>query len=502
MLLVIVIAVIQLLVDGYVLARLRSSVRRRGWSPWWYRVPIILAVLIFPLFGITTWLRQTQSNPSMLNRALHYIVAAWYLPKVMIALSLACYDVYSGLLRAVPLVMKSLTAQATKTFKASSLLAQRLLHSAQKRFKPTNYQVSFISRHTHRLSQYVSAFTGLLSFKTSRPSASKHPKKPLSGLSLERRDFLRRSASALTALGGYTVSAAPFAIITYDAYRLMDEFQIHRVDIPLSTLPRQFDGLTITQISDLHAGSLLSAKPIQEMRRIIELLHSDMIMITGDWVNFRARELPIILPDIQQLCLPRVAPLGVFGCLGNHDHYAHALDLGDIISSLRSAGVRLLVNENHTITADGGTLQIAGNDNVGLRQHYGNLSKTLTGLTPEHPTLLMAHDPTLWDKQVRGRSPNGITIDLMLSGHTHGGQFGVHCFGMELSPAMLLYKQYAGLYSDTQPQTGSATDSASQDTTATVARQYLYVNRGIGTTGVPVRVGVPPEITVLTLRKA
>ncbi len=421
-------------------------------SAWWYRIPIAIAFLMIFVFPITLWMRQTQSHPSVLNRALHIALAVWYMPKLPMCLFLLGRD------------------------------AARLLRRLWQHFMPMfianlwlllDFWRNVLVKRIPRLERYLS------------------PRQ--SHLSENRRAFLRKSLAASGIVGTWALAAAPVAALGYNMWDIMYNFQVHRVTIALQNLPRQFDGVTIAQLSDLHASSLWSDRPLQEMRRITHDLKPDMIVVTGDWVNFRANELPILIPEITNLCGKNgkrgsfyTAPLGVFGSLGNHDHYAHAVDIDDIIAGIRSTGVDLLVNENHVFSVDGGIIQLGGNDNVGLRQNYGDLTKTLSGLSPEYPTILMAHDPTLWDKQVRGFQPNGITVDLMLAGHTHGGQMGVRVADWELSPAMFLYRQWAGLYVDREIN----------------PRQYVYVNRGIGTTGIPARIGIPPEITLITLQKA
>jgi predicted MPP superfamily phosphohydrolase len=470
--LVLVMGCIQILVDWYVLSAWKRYVVQRGWAAWLYRVPMVLAVVMFPMMAVTTWMRQTQIHPTLLNRGLHYALAVWYFPKVLIGLSIVAYNIY---LRLEQYVLKPLCKQLLVLISAISSAMYKLRQRIRISYTELCKRFSFLPALT--LSPVSPIFVDAESGAVISINIIASP---------SRRAFL----NTLVMAGRVAAVSAPITAIGYDAVRLLDEFEVHRVEIPIAGLPRQFEGMTITQISDIHAGSYYSTAPLQEMRRIIHELRSDLMLITGDWVNFRARELPSILPEIERLTAAKTSPMGVFGSLGNHDHYAHALDMDDLKAMIRGAGVNLLVNQNHSFEVDGARLQLGGNDNVGLRQNYGKLSETLQGLRPEHPTILMAHDPTLWDKQIRihptATTPDGVRdvrADLTLSGHTHGGQFGVRVFGMEITPAALIYKQYAGLYTD--------------DTTG----QHLYVNRGIGTTGIPVRIGVPPEITHITLRK-
>lgn len=283
--------------------------------------------------------------------------------------------------------------------------------------------------------------------------------------STPRRDFLEKVA--------WTAAAAPFAIATNGMFRTAFDFQSFYQTIPIAGLPSQLSGLKIIQISDIHSGSFGSHRPLQEVRRIIDSHKPDIIVITGDYVNFRADELKVTHQELSKL----KAPLGVYGSLGNHDHYMTPEDHELLKSGLRSTGINLLVNSNSTIQVDGATLNIAGVDNTGLRQKFGRLGDAMHGLNTSNPTILLAHDPTFWDAQVRGK----VSIDLMLAGHTHGGQVGVHLLGDDYSFAQVVYDQWAGLYSDKD--------------------QSIYVNRGIGMVGPPIRIAIEPEITVITLEK-
>ena len=263
----------------------------------------------------------------------------------------------------------------------------------------------------------------------------------------------------------------PFGIVGKGFFDT-DELMIYEEEITLRALPQAFDGLRIVQISDIHAGSWRSPQPFRRARALIDQLKPDVLVITGDFVNFDPKELELIRADLMRLR----ADMGVFASLGNHDHYCSPANHSLLRSMISNSGITLLVNSNIPLTTHGETLYLVGTDNTGLGQNFGDLPAALVGVEPGAPTILLAHDPTFWDKQVR----NKALIDLMLSGHTHGGQVGIHFLGMELSVAQVVYKQWAGLYRD--------------------GDQYLYVNRGLGTVGPPIRIGIPPEITVLTLR--
>lgn len=273
---------------------------------------------------------------------------------------------------------------------------------------------------------------------------------------------------------GWASIGAPFVLVSNGVLRESIDFQTENVTLHLPNLPRQFEGFTIAQISDIHAGSFYNDKPMQEIRRITHSLRPDLIVMTGDFVNFATEEIEKITHELGKFS----APFGVKGSLGNHDHYMNWQNHLLLRKAIRDTGVDLLVNQHRKFSVDGATLQLAGIDNVGFKQNFGNLPVAMDGLSPENPTILLAHDPTFWDKSVVGKAP----IDLMLSGHTHGGQVAFHFLGNELSVIRMVYDQWAGLY--------------------TKGDQHLYINRGAGTTGPPIRIGVPPEITYITLKKA
>jgi predicted MPP superfamily phosphohydrolase len=170
------------------------------------------------------------------------------------------------------------------------------------------------------------------------------------------------------------------------------------------------------------------------------------------------------------------APYGVYASLGNHDHYNSPEDHARLVATIRDLGTELLINQHKRIGESGSSLIIAGTDNTGFRQSFARLDLAMQGVREDEPVILLAHDPTFWDKEV---VPDK-RVDVMVSGHTHGGQFGVQALGVEWSPAQMIYKQWAGLYTN--------------------GDQQLYVNRGIGTVGPPLRIGIPPEITLFTLR--
>ncbi|MCS6807263.1 MAG: metallophosphoesterase [Bacteroidota bacterium] len=445
----VIVGAVQLLLDCIVLYSWRLYIQRKRWSSLLYTLPTLVGVAMFILFPVTVYLRYTELHPSPLNKALHKLLAVWYVPKVPIALFILGYFGAQALLnRWGAKIVAALEYLIENTRAVSLLLVHRL--------------------HMHRV------------------IASKEQKQRNQIHSIERRKLL----TSCVRIGTYAIASSPLVVIGRDAISLVYDFDVQRVTIPIRNLPSQWEGVTIAQISDIHAGSFFSDKPIQEVCRIIESLRPDVVVVTGDWVNWRASELKLLYPHIQRLCrfAQSSARLGLWGCLGNHDHYSHGAQHQALLSTLHSMGVKLLINQNVTLKVDGAKLQLAGIDNIGLRQNYGRLDKALEGLAPDFPTILMAHDPTFWDGYICAKpfctETGEILVDVTLSGHTHGGQIGVNVLGNSITPVHFLYKYCAGLYSDEHG-----------------LGQHIYVNRGIGTTGIPVRIGIAPEITLITLKK-
>ncbi len=292
------------------------------------------------------------------------------------------------------------------------------------------------------------------------------------GKSFKKAEVALEGRRAVIQTSAWTLASVPFFMVTKGLMDV-DNITIFRQDVDFAHLGAAFEGIRIAQISDIHAGSWRDSRPFQETRRLLEIEKPDVLLITGDFVNFQPDELRLIRSDLEKLN----AEMGVFASLGNHDHYMKPEDHALLKSVIKNCGINLLVNENHSLQINNDKLQLVAIDNTGLGQNYGDLPTAMVGVTDRHPVILMAHDPTFWDREVRRKT----YIDLMLSGHTHGGQVAVHIMGQDLSVAQLAYKQWAGLYHD--------------------QNQRLYVNRGLGTIGPPIRIGVPPEITMLTLRQ-
>lgn len=291
-----------------------------------------------------------------------------------------------------------------------------------------------------------------------KPPITSQPELP------SRRKLLERSA--------WSIAAVPYVMVANGMVNTLYDFTLHKENVVLPGLPRAMDGFTLVQISDIHAGSFPDEKPFTEVVRIIQSLRPDAIVVTGDFVNANPNEMSTVSRGLQKLST--LSP--TYASLGNHDHYNSASDHQQLIRGIRSMGVDLLINEHRRIGKGDEGFVLAAIDNIGFKQNFGNLALALQNVHPDEPTVLLAHDPTYWDKAIVGQA----SVNLMLSGHTHGGQIAFGMLGFELSPASFVYEQVAGMYSK--------------------GEQMLYVNRGLGTVGPPLRIGVPPEVTVFTLR--
>lgn len=296
---------------------------------------------------------------------------------------------------------------------------------------------------------------------------------------ISRLKFLSQVAMTVT-----VIPALGFIYgMVWGAYR----YKVHRVKVPSKKLPAAFDGFRIVQLSDIHTGSFVNNHALKKAFDIVKSLKADMIVFTGDLVNNEARE----TVGFEQIYSELQAPHGVYSVLGNHDYgdYVHwdseqakGANLARLKAVQEESGWRLLMNEHVSIERQGEKIALLGVENWGGSMHfpkYGRLEEAYAG-TQHHPfKILLSHDPSHWDKQVRIDYKD---IDLTLSGHTHGMQMGIEVPGFKWSPVKYLYRFWAGLYR--------------QDD------QFLYVNRGLGFLGYPGRLGIWPEITLIELKRA
>ena len=263
------------------------------------------------------------------------------------------------------------------------------------------------------------------------------------------------------------------------------KYEIKKVQLAFENLPAGFKGMKILHISDIHSGSFTDKEAVQHGVDMILGQKADVILFTGDLVNDRATEMTEYISVFNQL----KAPMGVFSTLGNHDYgdyvqwpdngISRAQNLENVKGVHAKMGWKLLMNEHVALERNGEQIALIGIENWSNKARFpkhGRMDLATTG-TEKYPfKILMSHDPSHWDAQVRTDYP---TVDLMLSGHTHGMQFGIEIPGFKWSPVQYVYKQWGGLYEE--------------------AKQKLYVNTGFGFIGYPGRVGVLPEITVIEL---
>lgn len=324
------------------------------------------------------------------------------------------------------------------------------------------------------LDDILRIFRWIISF-FQKPSAGDN----VSGGGISRSDFIVKL--------GMLVAAIPFVALIVGMFRGKYEYQVRKVRLALAGLPDSFRGFRIVQISDIHTGSFMNRNPLAKAVKMVNELKPDAIFFTGDLVNDHHRE---ALPYTDILSGLK-AEHGVFSILGNHDygdyyrwksHNEKTENLHQLIRLHKKLGWDILLDEHRYIEKNDQRIGLIGVQNWSARMNftrYGNLEKALEGMHHNQVNILLSHDPSHWKAQVLGKVKD---IQLTLSGHTHGFQFGVEIPGFRWSPVQYVYKEWCGLYSENG--------------------QHLYVNRGLGFLGYPGRVGILPEITVFELDKA
>ena len=278
---------------------------------------------------------------------------------------------------------------------------------------------------------------------------------------------------------GWTLSFLLFVAILVGILWGRWNWKVHKVQLDFPHFPEDLNSVKILQISDVHVGSFFNNyKKVEKAIEKINALNADYVFFTGDLVNNSAAEMKgweSVFSKIQ-------AKKGKYSILGNHDYGDYVKweskdqkhqNLRDLIAIHQEIGFQPLLNESVELAPNFWLLGVENWGKAPFRQS-GELGKTLSNVPAEAFKLLLSHDPSHFDLQVLDTD-----IDLTLSGHTHGMQFGIERFGIKFSPVSLRYKKWAGLYQ--------------------VGKQYLYVNRGFGYLGFPGRVGIYPEITEITL---
>ena len=312
------------------------------------------------------------------------------------------------------------------------------------------------------------------------------------------RRYFFRSATALA-------GAAPFLSVMYGFAAERLDYHIRRVEIPTANLPPALDGMKIVQLSDIHLSGYMSRTDVRRAVDMANELGADLAVVTGDFITGASDPLADCVDEIRGLR----APLGIFGCNGNHEIYARAEDSSQNLFA--QAGMKLLRHENVQLAFRGAHFNLLGVDYQRERTPGGHRLQMLPDLAPfvrrDMPNILLSHNPNTFNRAAE------LGIELSLAGHTHGGQIQVEILDHRLSPARFITDYIAGAYfrplsmpaTDNRALKGGNRSASNEPPTFSHAQpplSVLYVNRGLGTVGAPVRLGVPPEITLITLRSA
>jgi len=307
----------------------------------------------------------------------------------------------------------------------------------------------------------------------------------IAGVNEEGAAFFPSRRKFVSAVG-LGIAALPFGALLYGMYKGKYNYKVLRYELEFDDLPKAFDGYQITQISDVHSGSFDDREKVAYGIDLINAQESDVIFFTGDLVNDRAVE----MEPWKDLFGTLKATDGVYSVLGNHDYgdytqweseQAKFQNLEDLKQLQKDMGFTLLLNEHQYLQKEGERIALVGVENWGAGgfKKAGDLKKAVSGIEKEDFKILLSHDPSHWEKQV---IDDDYHYHLTLSGHTHGMQFGIEIPGwFKWSPVKWRYKYWAGIYEE--------------------LGQYINVNRGFGFIGYPGRVGIWPEITVITLKK-
>jgi predicted MPP superfamily phosphohydrolase len=303
-----------------------------------------------------------------------------------------------------------------------------------------------------------------------------------------RRTFFRTAS--------VVAGAAPFLGVMYGFAAERLRYELRRVEIPLNNLPPELDGMQIVQISDIHLSTYMTRESVRRAVDMANDVGADLAVVTGDLITGMHDSMWDCVEEVRQLR----APLGVYGCNGNHEIYARAEDLAERL--YRQAGMKLLRSENAIINYKGRQLNLIGVDYQRERGPSGRKQQMLANFEPlvrrDMPNILLSHNPNTFNRAAE------LGVELSLAGHTHGGQVQVEILDVSLSPARFITDYIAGLYHrpllmPDQPKRMGETIKLMPNAPNGLAA--LYVNRGIGTVGAPVRLGAPPEITHIVLRR-
>lgn len=294
-----------------------------------------------------------------------------------------------------------------------------------------------------------------------------------SGLGISRSRFLLQI--------GVLASAIPFFGVAHGVIWGRFNFRVIRHKLTFSNFPKVFNGFRVLQISDAHLGSFIGSE--EKIKGAVELINeqeADIVVFTGDIVNSFPSELKTFVDVFAGI----KAKEGKYAILGNHDYGFHGprpenhnpnSNIKELQSAYKQMGFQLLMNENVTFSKGGEQFSLLGVENWGRPPfpQFGDIEKAKQGTENSKFTILLSHDPSHWEEEIRTKT----AIDLTLSGHTHGMQFGIKVGNWQWSPVSMKYKRWGGLYQE--------------------GKQYLHVNRGFGVLAFPGRIGMDPELTVI-----
>lgn len=285
---------------------------------------------------------------------------------------------------------------------------------------------------------------------------------------------------------GLLVGTLPFAVSIYGMAANAYNYQYRRIPLYIKDLPKEFVGLKIVQISDMHTGSMINSDPMWGVVKKINEENPDFIFFTGDLVNDRSEE----ILDFKDVLSQLKAEQGILSVLGNHDYGDYLpwptkkekqQNFQQLLDHQNDIGWQMLNNEHLVWERKGKKMAMVGVENWSNKlrfPRYGNMAQAMKNLPEAHTKFLLSHDPSHWDYEVLKDYPE---IDVTFSGHTHGFQFGIETANWKWSPVQFVYKRWAGLYKEKHRQ--------------------LYVNRGLGFVGYPGRIGILPEVTIFTLHQ-
>lgn len=285
---------------------------------------------------------------------------------------------------------------------------------------------------------------------------------------------------------GIGAASIPFIGAAYGMIKGRYDFGVKQIPVSFPNLPKSFEGLTMVQLSDLHLGSFFNDKaPVEKAFQMIKDLNPDILVVTGDWVNNFSHEAEGWIEEFKAL----PAKMAKLAIVGNHDYGDYSAwpsedkkrqNFARLLEIHKEMGFTSLMNQNVMFEKDGEKIAVVGVENWGVKPfpQHGDLDQAKKGAEDASVKILLSHDPSHFEEVVTKGHPD---IDLTLSGHTHGAQFGVELGNIKWSPVKYKYPRWAGMYEE--------------------GKQKLYVNRGFGYLAFPGRVGMPPEITHFTFTR-